>query len=114
MDGAIHVINNQSYTIKQATFSVAATTTEVVAAVAGKRIRVIAAFWTAITSTAVGLVMKSTTTTANATPEFFCITTGGPNLMPFMLDIFTTTVGEGLTITTTASTAKGILWYVEY
>lgn len=100
---------------KTAKFSIAATvTTEVVAAVSGKSIHVVAAMVTA-SGAGGSWTLKSTTTTSNATAAF-SIAIGGPHNMTSGLPgpLLKSTLGEGVSLTAGAtSQIDGMLWYYE-
>ena len=107
--------------IKHAVISASSTDNTIVAAVTGKRIRVISVFLTASTVCTVAFE-SSTTTPLTGTMNFFAkdggaISTGtatGSLVLPAnLLGWFQTDVGELLNLTVSAGTISGSLSYIE-
>lgn len=113
MDLGYAVLNGQSYEVKRAIFAIAAAgNTDVVAAVAGKKIRVLRIIGTTDSATAAGFKMRSATT--DKTNEMFTITTGGMFDSGYVWNFVETVAGEALNIIVSGNDFNGILWYIEH
>ena len=112
MDLGIAVLNNKQYEVKRAIFAIAAAAnTDVVAAVTGKKIRVIRLIGTTDSATAAGFKLRSATT--DKTNEMFTITTGGMFDSGYVWNLVETVVSEALNIIVSGNDFNGILWYIE-
>lgn len=112
--GDVILIGTTGYTVKQAKID-RATSGELVAAVTGKKIRVIALYATVAADTTVTLKSATTTTGVFTTTGAMTIKAGGGMVLPRDPDGHVeTTSGEGLNVTLgTACQISGMLKYVE-
>ena len=113
MDSGQITVNGAVYPIKRATFDLAAgANADAVAAVTGKKIRVIGLAASGGT-TAAGTTITLRSATTAKTPALIMVF--GTNLVyPFGPNIAETVAGEALNVLVGAGAlASGILWYVE-